>query len=118
MFAGEVTEEQALLKAQKFMQGKQFKQKNIRRAPSLGQSIKDNAFYVFNVENNGGFVLVSSDDRMPDILGYSESGNLNPESASCNVKWLLNYYNKAVTCLKDDVMTAHSARDSFWNGCS
>ena len=27
-FAGEVTEEQALQKAQQFMQGKQFKQKN------------------------------------------------------------------------------------------
>ncbi|MBQ9091821.1 MAG: hypothetical protein IJY52_06095, partial [Anaerotignum sp.] len=45
--SGEVTEEQALQKAQQFMQGKQFKQKNLRRAPAAETQTK--AYYVFNV---------------------------------------------------------------------
>ena len=34
MNAGEVTEQQALQKAQQFMQGKQFEHRNLRRAAS------------------------------------------------------------------------------------
>ena len=67
-FAGDVTEAEALQKAQQFMQGKQFKHKNLRRAPS--KNVESKAYYVFNVENNGGFVIVAGDDRMTEILGY------------------------------------------------
>ena len=84
VMAGRVSEAEALQKAQQFMQGKNFVQKQLRRAPSLDAS--KNAYYVFNAENSGGFVIVAGDDRMPDILGYSEKGTLNPETASCNVK--------------------------------
>ena len=37
MTAGEVTEAEALQKAQQFMQGKQLKQSNLRRAPSMAE---------------------------------------------------------------------------------
>ena len=59
-FAGEVTEEEALQKAQQFMKGKQFKQRNLRRAAS---TTGNNSYYVFNAENYDGFVIVSGDDR-------------------------------------------------------
>lgn len=77
-------------KAQQFMQGKQFKQKNLRRAPS--KNSEQNAFYVFNVENNGGFVIVAGDDRMTEILGYSDKGNVNLDSIPEQMKWLLDGY--------------------------
>ena len=108
VMAGRVSEAEALQKAQQFMQGKNFVQKQLRRAPSLDAS--KNAYYVFNAENSGGFVIVAGDDRMPDILGYSEKGTLNPETASCNVKWLLNYYNKVVTHLTDKDIEEAPAR--------
>lgn len=95
VFAEKVTEQQALQIAQKFMQNKQFKQKNLRRASVA----TDNAFYVFNAENKGGFVIVAGDNRMPEILGYSENGSLNSESAPCNVKWLLDYYKNVASSL-------------------
>jgi hypothetical protein len=53
--AKEVTEQQALLKAQRFMQGKQLRTRNLHRAASA----KSNSYYVFNAESNGGFVIVS-----------------------------------------------------------
>lgn len=31
-------------------------------------------YYIFNKENNKGFIIVSGDDRMPDVLGYTDKG--------------------------------------------
>ena len=104
--AGEVTEQQALLKAQQFMKGKQFTLKNLRRAAPT----ENNAYYVFNVENNGGFVIVSGDDRIPDILAYSERGSLNLEKAPSNVKWILDYYKKVFLRLKDSPQTTWTTK--------
>ncbi|MBO7115508.1 MAG: leucine-rich repeat protein [Prevotella sp.] len=99
-FAGEVTEEQAFQKAQQFMKGKQFKQTNLRRASSTG----DKAYFVFNVENNGGFVIVAGNDLMPEVLGYAEQGNLNLSKVPDNVKWLLDYYARIAQSMKKSPM--------------
>lgn len=95
MSAGEVTEQQALQKAQQFMQGKKFQQTNLRRAASAA----GNAYYVFNAENNGGFVIVAGDDRVKDILGYSERGSFDLSKAPSNVRWWLGQYEKAISSL-------------------
>lgn len=99
-FAGEVTEEQAFQKAQQFMKGKQFRQTNLRRASSTG----DKAYFVFNVENNGGFVIVAGNDLMPEVLGYAEQGNLNLSKVPDNVKWLLDYYARIAQSMKKSPM--------------
>ncbi len=96
-FAGEVTEQEALQKAQQFMQGKHFKQKNLRRAATM--TTTTNAYYVFNAENNGGFVIVAGDDRMPEILGYATKGELNEDKAPCGLKWLLSHYEETAQLL-------------------
>ena len=88
--AGKVTEQEALLKAQQFMQDRQFKHSGMRRA-----SQKDAAtpgYYVFNAEDNGGFVIVAGDDRMRSILGYAEKGSFDQETLPDNIKWLMDYY--------------------------
>ena len=95
MNAGEVTEQQALQKAQQFMKGKKFKQTNLRRAASTAS----NAYYVFNVENNGGFVLVSGNDCTDAILGYSYNGNLTMEKLPESIKAWLAYYEESITML-------------------
>ena len=98
--AEKVTEQEALQKAQTFLQRKHFKQKTLKsvhRAPQIGQT--DNAFYIFNVENNGGFVIVSGDDRMTEILGYSEHGSFDLLNAPENVRWWLGQYEQAVAFL-------------------
>ena len=88
--AAVVGEQEALQKAQQFMQDKVFKQSGMRRAPQKGGAAA--AYYVFNAENKGGFVIVSGDDRMRDILGYAESGSLDQEQLPDNLRWLLDYY--------------------------
>ena len=88
--AGHVSEQEALQKAEAFMHGKSFKKRSLRRA--LSGTRPDNAYYVFNVENNGGFVIVSGSDATPAILGYAESGELDLNHLPDNLRvWLEDY---------------------------
>ena len=98
----EVTEQQALEKAQRFLQGKQLMQKSkarsIRRVAQISQS---HAYYVFNVEEDGGFVIVSADDRTEEILGYSDTGTFDTSNMPDNVKSWLGYYQQVIRSLGD-----------------
>lgn len=67
---------------------------NIEIAESL------NAFHVFNIGDADGYVLVSGDDRMPDILGYSDNGNFDGKSISDNLRGWLQGYERQYEYLK------------------
>ncbi len=52
-------------------------------------------FYVFNAENDNGFVIVSGDDNSIPILGYSTSGSFDNSNLPTNFqKWLEGYKNQ------------------------
>ena len=40
----------------------------------------DSSIYVYNFANDGGYAIMSSDERMPSLIAYSESGNITPET--------------------------------------
>ena len=106
MYAEKVTEYQALQKAQKILSGKTF---NITAASRSTKSVEENnAYYVFNAENNDGFVIVSGDSRMTEILGYSESGSFNLSEAPDNVKWWLGQCEKVYNSL--DIQSSRQVR--------
>lgn len=97
MFAEQVTEQQAFHKAQQFMKGKKLSVVNTKSF-SRGSSRNEEAFYIFNAENKGGFVIVSGDDRTDDILGYSDSGEIDLEKMPTNLRyWLQEYQNQIET---------------------
>ncbi len=56
----------------------------------------DAPFYVYNAENNKGFVIVSGDDAIGNIIGYSNRGSFYIENAPSNVTAMLNMYAIAV----------------------
>lgn len=60
-------------------------------ADNLLESIKPvTYFYVYNASN--GFVIVSGDDNVAPILGYSDENNFDPDNIPPNVtKWLEGY---------------------------
>ena len=59
---------------------------------SLTVADNQEAYYVFNVDSSNGYVIVSGDDRMPDVLGYSYRGSYNRDSIPDNMKaWLQGY---------------------------
>ncbi len=106
MMAGNVTEQQALTIARQFMQGKIFQQKQLRRAPSVG----DNQFYVFNAEGQNGFVIVSADDRTIPVLGYADKGSLEMDKLPVNARRWLEGYAEEIKTLGDDVQADKTPR--------
>lgn len=65
---------------------------------SLAYTAEENsltAFYVFNCGN--GFIIVSADDRLPSVLGYSDNGNFDYDKIPENFKWWLNEYCREIT---------------------
>lgn len=53
------------------------------------------AFYVFN-NPSGGFTIVSADDRLPVVLGFTESGEFDIDRISPDMKWWLGEYSKDI----------------------
>jgi len=47
-------------------------------------------YYVFNVANNGGFIIVSAEDAARPIIGYSKKGQYVVPGNNNNVAWWMN----------------------------
>lgn len=100
VIAEPVDAEKALEIANDFWANKVSLKKNIQsrllptegalKAPSRATSKEDVAYYVFTEANNNGFVIVSGDDRLNPIVGYSTnavSGEMPPALSA----WLEEY---------------------------
>lgn len=59
----------------------------------LGEAQSESpGYYIFNHGNQQGFMIVSGDDLAPEILGYSDTGSIDPENMPDNLKkWLQSY---------------------------
>ena len=87
-WANEVTPEQAREIAQQFMKSHGSR----RAAPEMEQPVKVSGLYIFNINNNGGYVIVSNDDQTTPILGFSDSGSIDPDNMPSNMRaWLQGY---------------------------
>lgn len=53
------------------------------------------AFYIFN--HTGGFVIISADDRLPSVLGYSECGEFDEARIPDNFRWWLGEYTREIS---------------------
>lgn len=58
------------------------------------------AFYIVNTEEANAFVIVSGDERMQTILGYSTNGSYKEEKIPVALKNLLKGYEKEFTALQ------------------
>lgn len=58
-------------------------------------------FYVFNNDRNNGFMIVSADDRVIPVLGYSDNGSLDMEKLPPNMKYWLEEYGRQIQWMYD-----------------
>lgn len=63
----------------------------------------EQSFYVINDEDRNRFVIVSSDDRLIKILGYSDNGTFDPETAPIGLIDMLNSYDEQYTNIYSDL---------------
>lgn len=76
----------------------------------LGKEVSDE-LYIFNVENNNGFVIVGGDERIPSVLGYSDKGALEPGNIPSNMRqWLLGYVREVEAFAKAKAMSSAPAK--------
>lgn len=99
IYAGRVNESDALKKAQAFMPGQRFEMKKYASSSTGGAG--QEPFYIFNVANGGGFVLVSADDQTVPILGYSTMGNIDLNNIPDNVSYWLESYAEQLRALEE-----------------
>ncbi|MBQ9822045.1 MAG: C10 family peptidase [Muribaculaceae bacterium] len=69
-----------------------------------------NAYYAFNVKG-GGFVIIAGEDRAPQVLGYSDKGQLDFNKLPYNLQGLLNGYKQEIEFLQkyegNDLVPVH-----------
>ena len=94
--ANPVSKAQALQEAKAFLQTKGVEMQTTieaYKAPrKVGSKESNPYYYIYNVGNDKGFVIVSGDDRTEKILGYVDSGSFNEEDAPTPLmEWLKGY---------------------------
>lgn len=97
--AQHINKEVALQKAQAFLSKNVDSYQSARRAPRHAPRLvlanDATELYIFNDEANGGYVVVSGDERMPDVLGYSYDDHYVEGNVPCNMRaWLDEYANQ------------------------
>ena len=73
------------------------------RAKASGET-EEAYYYVFNAGNDGGYVIVSGDDRVEPILGYVEQGSFDPDNIPENLRsWLQLYADEIKYIVENDI---------------
>ena len=74
-------------------------------------------FYVFNKAGNEGFVIVAADNVAENIiLGYTDEGSFDYESAPENMKWWLSEYSSQINFLRTKEKTLATAKEVMPKG--
>lgn len=91
-----------------------FKSKNITvsqvslakvAARSVNTS-ETSSYYIFNAGNDKGFVIISGNDAVPKVLGYSDTGSFDTDNIPDNVQNWLNCYDVTIKNIKSDAPVA------------
>ncbi len=68
-------------------------------------------YYIFNIGNREGFVIVSGDDNAEPVLGYSDRGELDLDNMPANmVEWLRLNELYVESCAKRESSTVGTSR--------
>ena len=102
-----ISESQAKEIATTFMAAHSMSSTNLKiahRAPIMSAAMPtaDAAYYVFNTQQAGkGFVIVAGDDRVPAILGYSDSGSFDIDDVPEALQAWLDGYAEQIRAIED-----------------
>ncbi len=102
--AAPISQDQARKEALSFLLNKQISNRSLKPVALSNRMLKAGnqaAFYIFNVGNNQGFVIVSGDDRINPILGYSDEGYFDEAKAPENMKNMLDEYAHQISMLNE-----------------
>ncbi len=71
--------------------------------------------YIFDIDSEGGIILVSGDDVASPILGYTFTGNYEPENLPYSFrKWIEGYKNHIMWAIENEVEATEEV-DKLWS---
>ena len=93
--AGQIDAQQARQQAMAFLNRNATTKKMLKGGNAdlqLAYTAQSGEYYAFNASAADGYVLVSGDDRMPAVIGYSDEGKFDADAIPDNMReWLETY---------------------------
>ena len=117
LLAGPVNQQKAQKVGVKFLSTTAVSEKNADIQLSLVSvaANRDAAdYYVFNVSNGEGFVIVSADDRVKPILAYSTTGSFNPDNIADGFAFTLSNFQKEIQYIREHNISATPDITAEW----
>lgn len=109
LMAGPVDQQKAQKVGTRFLSTTVLSQKNANIQLDLVSVAADRDvtdYYVFNVSNGEGFVVIAGDDRVRPILAYSTTGKYNPSDVADGFQYTLNGYREEIHYIREHNLAA------------
>ena len=106
IYAGPVDAQRAQQLGQRFMSAAKGSQQTNIQLVHTAATRGDVDFYVFNVGDNNGFVIIAGDDRVKPILAYSTTGCFNPNDVADGFNFTLNSFCQEIQYIRENNLKA------------
>ena len=114
LFAGPVDAQRAQQIGNSFLRAKALKS-NIQLNLAYTSATRDAVdYYVFNVPDDNGFVIVAGDDRVKPILAYSTTGSFDVNNLSDGFSFTLNGFCEEIQYIREHNIEATADIVAEW----
>lgn len=93
--AEKLTPEEALMRMGTVMR-KSPGQSIPKPALTLSKELKDGDIYIFETKSRDGYVMLSGDDCVAPVMGYSTTGGFELENMPPQMTWLIDEYGRQI----------------------
>ena len=121
LMAGPVDQQKAQKLGTKFLSTTALNQKNADiQLQLVSTATNRNAvdYYVFNVANGEGFVIVAGDDRVKPILAYSTTGQYDPNNVAEGFQFTLDGFREEIQYVREHNLKATLDITAEWKSVS
>ena len=121
MDAGPVDQQKAQLLGAKFLGTTAISEKNADIQLRLASIVADRGvadYYVFNVSNGEGFVIMAADDCVKPILAYSTTGHFDPDHVSEGFQFTLDAFREEIQYIRECNLSATPDIRAEWKSVS
>ncbi len=115
IYAGPVDAQRAQQLGQRFMSAAKGSQQTNIQLVHTAATRGDVDFYVFNVGDNNGFVIIAGDDRVKPILAYSTTGCFNPNDVADGFNFTLNSFCEEIQYVRENNLKATEDIVAEWS---
>lgn len=107
-YAGPIDIEAAKQIAQDYLKKQTGARKSIKHtvaprrasATTSANGAESPAYYIFDIEDNSGFVIISGDDALKPVLAHTDNGNFNADNLNPAVQWWLGLVEENVATVR------------------